>query len=270
MRYQEENNYPKALAYSTLVMGIIILISYLVVFGGLSIPPMDPGTGGIIVNYGTAPEGMGDDFTSVEEPSVAPNANQVSPDKVVPNEEAPTDPVAETSDKAVVTQNTEDAPAVVTSKKSTASTPSTAPATKPAKPTVNQNALYKGKKNNGTGQGDGTGSTPGNQGDPDGSTLASNYGEGGSGFGSARLANRISVIKPKVEDAGQATGKIVVDIMVDKNGTVTSARVGKGTTIPDYKLQQKCITAVNGARFNHSETAPDVQQGSFVFNFKVD
>jgi outer membrane biosynthesis protein TonB len=269
MHYQEENNYPKALAISTGLMALIILISYLIVFG-MSVPPEEQGTGGIVVNYGTVAEGMGDDFTSMEEPSVSPNANNTPPDKVVPKTETQTAPSAETSDKAVVTQNSEDAPAVTTSKKSTTATPSTSPVTKNDKPTVNTNALYKGKQNTGTGKGDGTGSTPGNQGDPDGSTLASNYGEGGSGFGNARLANRISIVKPKVEDSGQSTGRIVIDIRVDKNGEIVYARVGKGTTLADYQLQQKCISAVKGARFNRSEAAPEIQEGSYVFSFKVD
>jgi len=269
MNYHEENNYPKALAYSTGLMAIIILLSYFITFG-LGSLPQEFGTGGFIVNYGTVPEGMGDDYSSIEEPSVSPNANNTAPDKVITTPETQTTPSSETSDKSIVTQENEDAPAVTTSTKNTTATPSTSPVTKESKPTVNENALYKGKKNDGTGQGDGTGSTPGNQGDPDGSTLATNYGEGGSGFGNAQLANRTSVIKPKVEDTGQATGKIVIDIRVDKNGEVIFARVGKGTTIADYQLQQKCIRAVQGSRFNRSESAPEIQQGSFVFTFKVD
>jgi TonB family protein len=269
MNYQEENNYPKALAWSTGVMALIILASWLIIFG-TNPPPEELGTGGILVNYGTAPEGMGDDFTSAEEPSVAPNANNTPPDKVVESQPEETTPSSETSDKAVVTQDLDDAPAVTTSVKKTNTAPSTSPTTKVTKPTINENALYKGKKNNGTGQGDGTGNTPGNQGDPDGSTLAPNYGEGGSGFGSARLANRTSVIKPQVDGTRQANGKIVITIRVDKDGSVVDARVGKGTTIPDYQLQQKCLRAVREARFNRSETAPDIQEGSFVFNFKAD
>lgn len=268
MNYQEENNFPKALAYSSGVMALIILISYLVVFG-VSTPPEELGTGGILVNYGTAPEGMGDDFTSIDEPSVAPNANNTSPDQVVPDQTA-VDPSSQTSDKAIVTQNTDDAPAITTNKKNPGSVPTTSPVTKDSKPTVNENALYKGKKNNGSGEGDGTGSTPGNQGDPDGSTLSPNYGEGGSGFGSARLTNRIAVVKPKVEDSGQATGKVIVEIRVNKDGTIADAKIGRGTTIYDYKLRQKCLAAVNAARFNRSETAPEIQEGSFVFIFKVD
>ena len=113
MRYQEENNFPKAIAFSTGFMALILLISYFIVFG-MAAPPQELGMGGIVVNYGTLPEGMGDDFTSIEEPSVSPNANETSPDKVVENQETQTDPSAETSDKAVVTQDLDDAPALVT------------------------------------------------------------------------------------------------------------------------------------------------------------
>src|SRR3546814_15029825 len=62
------------------------------------------GTGGIIVNYGTSPEGMGDNYMSVDEPSMDPNANNALPDRVVPNETP--QPVAsqQASDKAIVTQ----------------------------------------------------------------------------------------------------------------------------------------------------------------------
>ncbi|MBC8051821.1 MAG: energy transducer TonB [Sphingobacteriaceae bacterium] len=268
MHYQEENNFPKALAYSTGLMALLILISYFIIFGMAS-PPLEPGVGGIIVNYGTAEEGMGDDFTSIEEPSVAPNANQTAPDKVIPDPQTTSDPVSETSDKAIVTQNTEDAPTITTSKKSTTSTPSTSPVKADAKPTVNENAIYRGKKNNGTGEGDGTGSTPGNQGDVDGTTMTSVYGKGGSGFGDIKVANRIAVKKPQVEDMGQSVGKIIIRIKVDKNGEVIYAQYDRGSKFTDFKLLEKCLRAVRATRFNSSETAPEIQEGTITFNFKV-
>src|SRR3546814_11378102 len=88
------------------------------------------GTGGIIVNYGTSPEGMGDNYMSVDEPSMDPNANNALPDRVVPNETP--QPVAsqQASDKAIVTQDMEDAPAVVTK----TNKPSTTPTVTPEKP----------------------------------------------------------------------------------------------------------------------------------------
>ncbi len=273
MYYNEENNYPKAITLSALLMGAFLVISYFIIFGMQS-PQEIVGTGGFVVNYGTSEEGMGDDYMSIDEPSVDPNANNTLPDKVLPNTETAPTPSAETSDKSVVTQDNEEAPSVSTpsEKKPTSAAPSTSTPKKDAAPTVNQNALYKGKKNNGTGRGDGTGSTPGNQGDPDGDPLAPNYGEGGSGFGNTRLtlANRRFVNTPTISDDGQQSGRIAVEIRVDRNGTVVFARAGvKGTTLSDQSLWRKCEQAVTGARLNQLESAPDVQIGVVVFNFKV-
>jgi len=268
MQYREENNYPKALMYSVGAMVLFLLISYLITFGSFTPPVEMTGTGGILVNYGTAETGMGDDIMSTEEPSTAPNANNTPPDRVITEPQPDNAPSSEASNKSVVTQNIEDAPAVSTSPKSTSNTPSTS-TPKESKPTVNENALYKGKKSTGTGGGDGTGSTPGNQGDPDGSNLATNYGSGGTGFGDVRLPNRTVIDRPKVEDSGQETGIIVINIRVDKSGSVVDAKIGRGTTIGSNSLVQKCIRAAQQIKFNKSENADYVQEGSVTFKFKV-
>lgn len=269
---QEENNYPKALVISSVIMATFLALSFLIIASRATLPE-EVGTGGIIVNYGTSETGMGDDYMSVEEPSVAPNANNTPPDKVVPTDDPLEAPTAETSDKSVVTQDIEDAPTVVTKSNSK---PNNAPVTntpvKESKPAVNQNALYKGSKNNGAGKGDGTGTTPGNQGSKDGDPLSPNYGKGGSGFGgvSLSLENRSFVSIPRIEDEGQSAGKIAVEIRVDKSGEVVYARAGaRGTTLSDTKLWRKCEGAVLGARLNELESAPDVQTGVVMFNFKV-
>lgn len=265
--YREENNYPKAFAFSALAMGILLFISYFVIIG---MPQQqEVGTGGIIVNYGTSEEGMGDDMMSIDEPSVDPNANGALPD----NNQTKTSntPSAESSNKSVITQDAEDAPSVVSKDKANTK-PVTANDVKKATPTLNQNALYKGNKNNGQGKGDGTGSTAGNQGSKEGDPLSPNYGEGGSGFGgvSLSLANRRFVSTPKIEDDSQSSGRIAVEIRVDKTGLVVFARAGaKGTTLSDLSLWRKCERAVLGARLNQLESAPDVQIGVVIFNFKV-
>jgi len=271
MQYQEENNYPKAFTIAGAFMTAFLVLCYILRFGVNT--PQEVGTGGIVVNYGTVEEGMGDDYMSIEEPSMDPNANNTPPDKVIEETQPETAPAAETSDKTVVTQENEDAPVVKASpKKTTTTTPSTATETKPTKPAVNQNALYKGKKSKGSGLGDGTGSTPGNQGDVDGDPLAPNYGSGGSGFGNVKLdlASRRFMNLPKITDEGQLSGRIHVEIRVDKRGKVVFARAGvKGTTLSDQSLWRKCEQAVMGASLNQLESAPDVQIGVVVFNFKV-
>ncbi len=273
MHYTEENNYPRAFLISGGIMLVLLAVCYFIVFG---MPvQQEVGTGGIVVNYGTAPEGMGDDYMSIEEPSVDPNVTEQQPDKVVPEETATPTPAAETNEKAVVTQEAEDAPVVKTPKKTspaTVASASTKETKKVSKPEVNQNALYKGPKSKGTGKGDGTGSTPGNQGDPDGDPLAANYGSGGSGFGNVALSlkSRRFTNLPRINDEGQLSGKIYVEIRVDKSGEVVYARAGvKGTTLSDQGLWRKCEQAVLGASLNQLESAPDVQIGVVVFNFKV-
>ena len=63
---------------------------------------------------------------------------------------------------------------------------------------------------------------------------------------------------------------IAVRIMINKNGIVIDATPGvKGTTLNDRELWQKCKDAVMGARLTQSESAPNVQIGVVVFNFKV-
>ena len=266
--YQQENNYPKAFAATGVIMAVLIALCYFIVFKNP--PKAEDGTGGILVNYGTTDQGMGTDLTSVEEPSKAERPNHTKPTKVTPAPPTPQKTQVEQSDKKVVTQNTEDAPVVDANSKKASKTVATQPVTKPAKPTVNQNALYKGKSNGGTGEGDGATNTPGNQGKPNGSTLADNYNGTGSGNGGLQMAQRSFVNKPSVTDENRHTGKVVVDIRVDKNGNVVYASAGAaGTTITDPSLLQRCEDAVRNSKLNSSENAPDNQVGKVVFVFKV-
>ncbi|MBB2150933.1 energy transducer TonB [Pedobacter gandavensis] len=266
---KEENNYPKAVAISTGIMIALIALSFFIVIGSFQ-PPVEAGMGGMVVNYGTSVTGMGTDYTSIEEPSADPNANQKAPDKVVPVEPTKETPTQQNSTKEIVTQSTEDAVSVNTKSSPKNAAPTATVESKPAKPVINQNALYKGKANKGTGGGDGTGTTPGNQGDKDGDPLANNYGEGGSGFGETPIALRKFTNLVTPQDDGQKTGKIAVRIKINKSGIVIDATPGvKGTTLNDRELWQKCREAVMGARLTQADNAPDVQIGVVVFNFKV-
>jgi hypothetical protein len=266
---QEENNYPRAFAATGVIMVLIAALCY---FWIISMPPkQEDGTGGILVNYGTTDEGMGSDYMSTEQPSMAEKANHSKPDKVTPAPPTEEKTKVEASDKNVVTQNSEDAPEVAANTKKPSTTVATEPTKAVTKPTINQNALYKGKTNTGTGEGDGTTGTPGNQGKPTGSTLTNNYDGTGSGNGgNLMMAQRNFTSRPIIGDDGRHTGKVVVDIRVDKNGNVVYAKGGgRGTTIVDNALIQKCEQAVKNAHLNPLENAPDPQIGQVVFVFKV-
>lgn len=268
-RQKEENNYPKAYAISSGIMVIFLAISFFIIASRVE---PDTGTGGIIVNYGTSEFGMGDDYMSVEEPSTSPDANNIAPDKVVMDNNTSKDISSEVTDKVIATQKNEDAPEIVTKEKSSSKNPSASTPTETTKPSVNQNALYKGKKNEGLGKGDGTSDVPGNQGSTNGDPLSPDYGEGGSGNGSYALDLKsrkfTNLTVPK--DDGQKYGKVAVRIFVDKNGVVVNAIPGvKGTTLSDKDIWEKCRLAVIGASLNKLESAPDVQIGVVMFNFKV-
>lgn len=267
---KEENNYPKALAISTGIMAVLLALSFFIAIGTFQ-PQVEAGMGGMVVNYGTSVEGMGTDYTSMEETSADPNANNQPPDKVVLEEPTPQTSAAQSSEKEIVTQSTEEAVSIKTkATKSTSPPVATATETKPAKPAINQNAIYKGKTSKGTGGGDGTGSTPGNQGSVNGDPEAPNYGEGGSGFGETPIDIRKFVDLVLPQDDGQKTGKIAVRIKVDKSGRVLDATPGvKGTTLNDRELWQKCKDAVMRARVAKSESGAEIQMKIVIFYFKV-
>jgi len=270
-QYQEENNMPKALGYSAAVMAVLALIGFFIVFGQPQLP--EYGMGGIIVNYGTSEEGMGDDYMSIEEPSMDENANDVRPDRVVPTETPTPTPTQQLADKTVATQDMDDAPAVTKSEKPVKNTaPETTKETKNSTPAVNTNALYKGKKNAGTGQGDGTGSMPGNQGSALGDPLASNYGEGGSGFGNEpiSLSSRAWAVRPNIKDDGQFEGVVVSELTVDKYGNVINVRSGvKGTTYPSSKVNDMLNRELRKGKFNAIPNAPDRRTVLIKIEFKL-
>ena len=238
MEYTEQNNYPRAFLATGIVLAALAALCYFIVF--VSPPKEIEGTGGILVNYGTSDQGMGTDYTSTAQPSIAEHPNHTLPTKVTPAPPTEQKTQVDNSDKKVVTQNNEDAPTVASNSKKSSPTVATQAAKAVPKPVVNQNALYKGKANNGTGAGDGTTNTPGNQGKPNGSTLTNNYNGTGSGNGgNLNLDQRSFVTRPSVSDPHRRAGKVVIDIQVDKNGTVTYARSGRGTTMTGFRPYRK-------------------------------
>lgn len=262
---------PKALGYSTLVMAVLILIGFFIVFGQSELPQY--GMGGIIVNYGTSEEGMGEDYMSIEEPSMDENANDVRPDRVVPTETPTPTPTQQISDRAVATQDMEDAPAVAKAEKPvTNAAPETTKEIKKSTPTVNTNALYSGKKNSGTGSGDGTGSTPGNQGSALGDPLASNYGEGGSGFGNEPISlnSRVWAVRPNIKDEGQFAGVVVCDLTIDRNGNVIRVNPGRpGTTYSSSTVYDMLQRELRKGKFNTIANAPEQRTVQIRIEFKL-
>lgn len=265
--HKEENNYPKALAISTALMGAFIALSFIWIIGKFE-PNEELGMGGMVVNYGTSVTGMGTDYTNIEEPSMAPDANGKKPDQITPD---PSNKSVSTqlSDQNLTTQDNEDAVSVNTKQNKSNANPSSQES-KTEQPAINQNALYKGNKNNAKGGGDGTGTEPGNQGDPDGDPLTPFYGDGGSGFGNKPLplSKFSGLVKP--EDDGQETGTIMVKIEVNKSGRIVRATAGvRGSTFKNPILEDKCERSMLNATLNSISKGPDIRIFYVPFKFTV-
>lgn len=268
--YKQENNYPKAFLATGLIMGVLLALCYFIVFHN---PPQEvDGTGGILVNYGTVDEGAGTDIRSVEEPSRDEKETKTKPDKVVPPTPEQPKVTAEESDKKVVTQNNEEAPEVNDDAKKPVKNSSvvTKPTKAPPKQTVNSQALFHGMHSNGAGEGDGTGSTPGNQGSPNGSNLSTDYGKGGSGNGLKGMPSWSFNTPLNVTNNNRVPGIVVIDITVDPQGNVIEAHVDRKTRMSDLGLINKCLDIVKSSKLSSSKPASGNQTGQVNFQFNLD
>ena len=136
-------------------------------------------------------------------------------------------------------------------------------------------ALMGGLNNSeGTAQGnEGDDDTPGDKGQPDGDPYATSYyGSPGSGSGAGGygLNGRSLVSQGKVQQQCNEEGRVVVRIVVDRNGKVIDATPGvKGTTNNDPCLLEPARKTAFLHKWNLDSKAPDQQIGFVVVNFKL-
>lgn len=113
----------------------------------------------------------------------------------------------------------------------------------------------------------------GDKGQPGGDPYATSYyGSPGSGSGTGGygLNGRSLVNKGKVAQECNQSGRVVVKIIVDKNGNVISATPGvKGTTNNDPCLLEPAKKTAFKHKWNLDAKAPTQQVGFVVVNFKL-
>ena len=112
--------------------------------------------------------------------------------------------------------------------------------------------------NNASAQGSGDTQGNGQKGNP--------VGKGSIGGNAWSLSGRDIKAMPKPANDFRQAGKVVVNIIVDANGKVVSAQVGKGTTISDDYTCQLAIKAAYKAEFSATDR-PDKQMGTITYNF---
>lgn len=145
------------------------------------------------------------------------------------------------------------------------------PAEKPRE--VNRRALFPGRTAGSTSTSEGTGRGAGNQGnlagDPAGSHEGTGTGTGGTG--TASLAGRSLVgALPRPEYGARDEGRVIVDIVVDRQGKVTSASYRSvGSTTQNSTLVNAALRAARQARFNVDENAAVSQRGTITYIFRM-
>jgi TonB family protein len=90
----------------------------------------------------------------------------------------------------------------------------------------------------------------------------------GSGRVGGGLKNRGIVYVPNVHENSQETGRVVIEICVDKNGSVISSNyTQRGSTTQSKSLKEKAESAAKKYKFTPGEI--DEQCGQVTFDFKV-
>ncbi|WP_396636944.1 energy transducer TonB [Maribacter sp. R77961] len=129
-------------------------------------------------------------------------------------------------------------------------------------------------KSDGTASGsEGDDNRSGDKGSPDGDPYATSYygtPGSGSGTGGYGLNGRSLVNKGKVPQECNESGRVVVKIVVDRNGKVVSATPGvRGTTNNSACLLEPARKTAFMHKWNLDSNAPSQQVGFVVVNFKL-
>ena len=250
---QEKNS--RAGVIGTILFHLLLLLLF-IQFGMTYQVPPEENRGGTVINFGTTDEGMGDvQPSSSETTTTSENATQ-----------SETTTPSSAQENALTT--TEESVEMNASQNNTTSQQTTTQ--QQTEPTVDENlsnALNALNNPNNNSTGDGNTGTPGDQGDESGDPNSSNYTGGGTGNGvDFTLAGRSMVKVKKPNNPTQEDGKVVVEIVVDKNGKVIRATPGaRGSTTTNALLYKISKEAALEARFNVKADAPAEQKGTMTF-----
>jgi outer membrane biosynthesis protein TonB len=291
----EERNKNKGMVVSTLIHVIFILLVLLPFMPPVPDPP--PGQEGILVNLGLPDVGQGDENAGPAEPAEPepePEPEPSTPPEPVKPEEVKPKPKDPEPVKPKEIIKTEDPEAVALKKEQEKKRREEADRQRQEQIRQQQEADAKRKADEdarrrkaeeearqkalrdeiggllGDGEGKGNTGKPGNQGDPDGDPNSKIL-EGkstGTGVIGGGLGNRGVQGRPKISDNTQATGRVVVKICVDTDGSVVSAEYQlQGSTTQDGQLRASAIRNAKLWKFNKSNI--EKQCGTITYDFKV-
>ncbi len=267
MEVTNKKDHTRALL-GTVIFHAVLVVCFL--FFGLSTPLPLPEEEGVLVTLGYMDEGFG----ALQPLSASPAAPASQPS--VPSSQA----------EEVVTQQTEESvhlpgetpsprpaeprpesPRREPTPEPVRSAPETPP--EPPRPQVDERALFPGADQRTTERQDqGQTGTDGNQGRPQGAIDGEGFEGAGQGGVEFNLTGRKANFLPIPDYTAQAQGRVVVSIIVNRQGQVVRATAGaRGTTTSDQALWRLAEDAAKRARFDVASNAPDEQTGTITYNF---
>jgi hypothetical protein len=253
----------KKAAIKTGIIMALLLISFFIVGLTYLDPPPELG---IEVNFGTSDMGSG---------AIQPMTTK--PPQITPSE--PTPKTTSNDAESVATQEIEDAP-VINNNPQSQPKETTQEQTQPKadpKPDTSEsdnalnNILGAPSNTNQNSSGHGDDASGGDKGQIDGNPYANAFYGGGTGNGSGYgLNGRNKKSNQKYQPDCNETGRVVVQIEVDKSGKVVKATPGvQGTTNTAPCLMAPARKTALSYRFNSDNKAPTKQIGFVVVEFSL-
>lgn len=262
---KNEKDRKKAIIITSVVHGVLLI---LFIFFGLTYQEPKP-RNGYVINFGNTENGFGDEFDG------AVSAKQTTPQPPVKSEK--TESQQET-DQTTRTQDFTEAPAVNSeSSKQVESdnTDETKPKDVKPQPSNDLTKLLENVTDTKGGQGETQGA--GDQGRPEGDPASLNQsGDGGAGQngdGNYRLGNRRVINKGDNTYPCEDEGRVVVKILVDKQGKVIRATPGvksdngKASTTTSDCLFDLARSKAMKTLWQADGTAADLEKGYIIYNF---
>lgn len=284
---QAKNNRAAGLIGTVTFHALLFLLFWLIVFK-TPIPPFpEEGGSGYEVNFGTSETGSGE-VQPMEDAGNNPEIDET--DRIEPQVKASTS--ASSAQNIITDETNKDESTEVNSgkaeeKSESKSLAQTEQTTKQEERKAESRFLMKKKKGSAASANEGEGGGKGDQGSADGSRNTLYHGPGGNGGtgpgagkggdgigtnGGSAISFNLKDRKPSSLPIPKASfteeGKVVVEIKVDQNGVVVSAKPGvKGSTTTNPQLMEIARKAALSASFNTNHDAPDVQKGTIIYNF---
>lgn len=260
MHYYDDSNNNKSRVGGYVALGVYVVVLLCVfLFASFTID-MPNADKGILIDFGTTATGKGATDMAYSEPSPKVSAPRPKAPKV---------------EQEVVTSQNPDAPAVLEKPKTQPKPTKETVEPEPKPREVNKKALFPGRTVGSDSKSEGeTDKAEGNQGSQQGA-VGGAHAEGG-GTGDSGISFSLDGRSPigrlgRPAYNGTAEGRVVVQIVVNAAGVVTSATYHPvGSTTDRKELVDAALREAKKARFNKLDDSSKVQTGTITYVFKLD